>query len=161
MKFDTPATTNPIDRLKVVGKATDRIEGPLKTTGTAPYAYERHDAVSDPAYGYIVGAAIAKGRVVSMDLAAARAAPGVIAIVTAGNAGTLGKGKFNTAKLLGGPDIEHYHQAIAVVVAETFEQARAAAQLVEVKYSEAEGAFDLAAGKDAAPKAKADPINGP
>ncbi len=35
MKFDTPATTNPIDQLKVVGKPTDRIDGPLKTTGTA------------------------------------------------------------------------------------------------------------------------------
>jgi CO/xanthine dehydrogenase Mo-binding subunit len=45
MKFDTPATTNPIDQLKVIGKPTDRIDGPLKTTGTAPYAYERHDAV--------------------------------------------------------------------------------------------------------------------
>src|SRR5687767_8304817 len=39
MKFDTPATTNPIDRLKVIGKPTDRVEGPLKTTGSAPYAY--------------------------------------------------------------------------------------------------------------------------
>jgi xanthine dehydrogenase YagR molybdenum-binding subunit len=35
MKFDTPATTNPIDQLKVVGKP-DRIDGPLKTTGQAP-----------------------------------------------------------------------------------------------------------------------------
>src|ERR1700756_42900 len=120
MKFDTPATTNPIDRLKVVGKATDRIDGPLKTTGTAPYAYERHDAVRNPAYGAVVGAAIAKGRIASIDLTAAEGAPGVLAIVTASNAGNLGKGKFNTAKLLGGPDIEHYHQAIAVVVAESF-----------------------------------------
>ena len=36
MKFDTPATTNPIDQLKVVGKSPDRIDGKLKTTGTAP-----------------------------------------------------------------------------------------------------------------------------
>ena len=150
MKFDTPATTNPIDQLKVVGKPTDRIDGPLKTTGTAPYAYERHDVVPNQAYGYVVGAAIAKGRIASIDLAAAKAAPGVLAIVTAENAGKLGKGKFNTAKLLGGPEIEHYHQAIAVVVAETFEQARAAAQLVRVDYVRAEGAFDLAAAKDAA-----------
>ena len=64
MKFDTPATTNPIDQLKVVGKPTDRIDGPLKTTGTAPYAYERHDVVPNQAYGYVVGAAIAKGRIV-------------------------------------------------------------------------------------------------
>ena len=45
----------------------------------------------------------------------------------------------NTAKLLGGPEIEHYHQAIALVVAETFEQARAAAQLVRVDYVRAQG----------------------
>ena len=103
-----------------------------------------------PAYGYVVGSAIAKGRIASMDLAAAKAAPGVLAIVTAENAGKLGKGNFNTAKLLGGPEIEHYHQAIAVVVAETFEQARAAAQLVRVDYVRAKGAFDLAAAKDSA-----------
>jgi xanthine dehydrogenase YagR molybdenum-binding subunit len=154
MKFDTPATTNPIDQLKVIGKATDRIDGPLKTTGTAPYAYEHHDVAPNPAYGYIVGAAIAKGRIVSMDLAAAKAAPGVLAIVTADNAGKLDKGQFNTAKLLGGPEIDHYHQAIAVVVAESFEQARSAAQLIRVKYERTRGAFDLAAAKDSSIKPK-------
>src|SRR5947208_6765101 len=144
MKFDTPAMTNPIDRMKVVGKAFSRIDGPLKTTGTAPYAYERHDVVANQAYGYVVGSAIAKGRIKSIDLGAAKAAPGVLAIVTADNAGKLDKGKLNTARLLGGPEIEHYHQAIAVVVAETFEQARAAAALVRVDYTRAEGKFDLA-----------------
>ena len=79
MKFDKPASFNPIDQLKIVGHATDRIDGPLKTTGTARYAYERRDEVSDPAYGYVVGAAIAKGRIVSIDVDAARAAPGVLA----------------------------------------------------------------------------------
>ena len=113
MKFETPATTNPIDQLKVVGKAVSRIDGPLKTTGTAPYAYERHDVVANQAYGYVVGSAIAKGRIKSIDLGAAKAAPGVLAIVTADNAGKLDKGKLNTAKLLGGPEIQHYHQAIA------------------------------------------------
>ena len=82
MKFDTPATTNPIDQLKVVGKATDRIDGKLKTTGTAPYAYERHDVVPNQAYGFILGAAIAKGRISGMDLDNAKAAPGVITIVS-------------------------------------------------------------------------------
>ena len=57
MKFDTPATTNPIDQLKIIGHPTDHIDGPFKTTGTARYAYERHDAVSNPAYGYVVGSA--------------------------------------------------------------------------------------------------------
>jgi len=150
MRFNTPATANPIDQLKVIGKPTDRIDGPLKTTGTAPYAYERHDVVPNQAYGYVVGSAIAKGRIASIDLADAKAAPGVLAIVTTENAGKLGKGDLNIAKLLGGPDIQHYHQAIAVVVAETFEQARAAAQLVRVDYVQVRGVFELAAAKDSA-----------
>src|SRR5947208_15145280 len=108
MRFDTPATSNPIDQLKVVGKPTDRIDGPLKTTGTAPYAYERHDVVPNQAYGYVIGSAIAKGRIASIDLIEAKAASGVLAIVTAQNAGKLTKGSHNTAMLLGGPEIEHY-----------------------------------------------------
>jgi CO/xanthine dehydrogenase Mo-binding subunit len=91
MRFDTPATTNPIDQLKVIGRPIDRIDGLLKTTGTAPYAYERYDVVPNQAYGYVVGAAIGKGRIASIDLAQAKAAPGVLTIVTADNAGKLGK----------------------------------------------------------------------
>lgn len=154
MKFTVPATTNPIDQLKVVGRPTDRIDGPLKTTGSAPYAYEQHEAAPHAAYGHVVGAAIAKGKIVSIDLSEARQAPGVITIVTAESAGNLGKGKFNTARLLGGPQIQHYHQAVALVVAETFEQARAAAQLVRVKYVKEEGAYDLAKAKGSAVKPK-------
>ena len=134
MKFDAPATTNPIDRQRFIGQPLDRIEGKLKVTGNAPYAYERHEVVPGQAYGYIIGAGIAKGRIKAMDLNAARAAPGVLGIVTAGNAGKLGKGKRNTARLLGGPEIEHYDQAIAIVVAESFEMARAAALLIRPEY---------------------------
>jgi xanthine dehydrogenase YagR molybdenum-binding subunit len=152
MKFETPATTNPIDRLKVIGKPHDRIDGPLKTTGTAPYAYERHDVVPNQTYGFIVGAAIAKGRISSMMLEEASQAPGVLKIVTYENAGKLNKGQMNTAKLLGGPVIEHYHQAVALVIAETFEQARAAASLVRVDYARTKGAFDLDAQKASATK---------
>jgi xanthine dehydrogenase YagR molybdenum-binding subunit len=152
MRFDTPATTNPIDQLKVVGKPVDRIDGPLKTTGTATYAYEWRDPVPNAAYGYPIGSAIAKGRIRSMDLSEARAAPGVIAIVTAEEAGTIGKGDWNTAKLLGGPEIDHYHQAIALVVAESFEQARSAAHLIQIEYTLTEGAFDL---ENAIPSARA------
>jgi len=156
MKFDTPATTNPIDQLRVVGKPTDRIDGPRKTTGTAPYAYERHDVAKNVAYGVIVGAGIAKGRIATMDVQAAEAAPGVLAIVTAYNAGKLGQGRMNTAKLLGGPEIDHYHQAIAVVVAESFEQARAGAALIRVTYAPGSGAFSLAKAKDQAKPPKED-----
>ena len=161
MKFDQPATTNPIDRMKVIGQPVDRIDGPLKTTGTARYAYERHDVARNAAYGHVVGAAISKGRIVSMDLRAARAAPGVLAIVTARNAGKLGKGKMNTAKLLAGPQVDHHHQAVAVVVARSFEQARAAAELVQVRYEAAKGRFDLAEQRDSAPMAKPNENSGP
>ncbi|WP_423604457.1 aldehyde oxidoreductase molybdenum-binding subunit PaoC [Sphingomonas sp. MS122] len=148
MKFDTPAGINPIDQLKVIGKPTDRIDGPLKVCGQAPYAYEQ--PAPNAAYGFVVGSAIAKGRISSIDLSAAKAAPGMLAIVTADNAGKLEKGNFNTAHLLGGPEIQHYHQAVALVVAETFEQARDAAALVRIDYARSKGAFDLHAAKDGA-----------
>jgi xanthine dehydrogenase YagR molybdenum-binding subunit len=154
MKFDTPATTNPIDQLKVIGKPLDRVDGPLKTTGTAPYAYERNKEEPKAAYGYVVHAGVAKGKITAIDSAAARRAPGVVAIVTYENAGKLAKGKMNTAWLLAGPNVEHYHQAVAVVVAETFEQARAAANMVKVSYAKEKGAYDLHAAKGSAIKPK-------
>ena len=113
MKFETPEGTNPIDRLKVIGRAHDRIDGPLKTSGRAPYAYEHHD-IENVAYGHIVGSSVAKGRITRIDTAAAKVAPGVIAIVTAAEAGKLGKGKNNTAKLLAGPEVEHYLSLIHI-----------------------------------------------
>lgn len=152
MKFDTPATTNPIDRLKVVGKPIHRIDGELKTTGRAMYAYEWHDPAMKYAYGYPVGAAIAKGRINSMDVTEAKKAPGVISVLTTLDVGKLEKGEYNTANLFGGDEVQHYHQAIAVVVAETFEQARSAASLIKVDYTEEKGAFDLSAEKGAAKK---------
>lgn len=150
MKFDKPAGANPIDQGKVVGKAHTRIEGPFKTTGTAIYSYEQNGAAPNAAYGYILGAGIAKGRIASIDIAQAKAAPGVLTILTAENAGPVHKAGFYVAKALGGPDIEHYHQAIALVVAEAFEQARAAAALIRVQYVSADGAFDLAAARPGA-----------
>ncbi len=147
MKFDKPAGDNPIDKLRVVGHPHSRIDGPLKTTGTARYAYEWHREAPNVAYGYVVSSAIAKGRITCLDVQSAQHAPGVLAVVTADNAGPLGHGEKNTATLLGGPDIEHYHQTIALVVAETFEQARAAAQQVQVQYHRQPGAYDLAREK--------------
>ncbi|TXM90982.1 aldehyde oxidoreductase molybdenum-binding subunit PaoC [Methylobacterium sp. WL116] len=152
MKFDQPAGQNPIDQLKVVGKPTDRIDGKYKTTGTVPYAYERHDVVPNQAYGYVLGSSIAKGRIRAIDTAAAKAAPGVVGVVTTLEHPRLERGMMNAAYLFGGDEIQHYHQAVAVVVAETFEQARAAAFLVTVDYAPEAGKFDLAAeAKDAPP----------
>ncbi|MVA25841.1 aldehyde oxidoreductase molybdenum-binding subunit PaoC [Agrobacterium vitis] len=152
MKFETPATTNPIDRLKVVGQPIHRIDGQLKTTGRAMYAYEWRDPNTRYAYGYPVGAAIAKGRIKAMDATAARKADGVLAVLTTLDVGKREKGKLNTANLFGGDEVQHYHQAIAVVVAETFEQARAAAALVKVDYDEEKGSFDLSAARETAKK---------
>ena len=100
MKFDKPATDNPIDRLQVVGQPHDRIDGARKVTGTARYAYEQHDVAANQVYGYVLGAGIAKGRIASIELDAARNAPGVLAVVTAREAGNLKKGPRNTARLL-------------------------------------------------------------
>ncbi len=148
MKFTTPAGTNPIDAKKVVGQPHPRIDGPLKVSGKATYAYEWYDALPEtPAYGVVVGAGIATGTIASLDLEPARRSPGVLAIVTADTAGPLQRVKRNAAPLLGGPTISHYHQALAVVVAETFEQARAAAAKVRVRYAPRHGSFDLAAAR--------------
>ncbi len=161
MKFDTPAGTTPIDRLAVVGRAHPRVEGKLKTTGLARYAAEHHDVAPGAAYGYILGAAIGKGRIDRIDTAVARAAPGVRAIVTHENVGPIGKGEFYVQRVLAGPMVDHYHQAVAVVVADTFEQARAAASLINITYTRGNGRFDLAAQKPSTPIAPKEAFGGP
>jgi xanthine dehydrogenase YagR molybdenum-binding subunit len=147
MRFEQPAGDNPIDQGRVVGKPHDRIDGVAKVTGTAHYAYERHDVVPDPAYGWMVGAAIATGRILRIDSAAVLQEPGVLAVVTHENAGPLGKVDNNPAPLLGGPQIAHYDQAVALVVAKTLEQARDAARRLRIDYAATPGRFDLAAAR--------------
>ena len=147
MKFEQPAGTNPIDQLALVGKPLDRVDGPAKTTGSATYAYEQRDLPASPLYGYVVGAGVAKGRITRIDLDRARKAPGVLAVITAADAGPLQRVRRNPAHLFAGPEIEHYHQAVAVVVANSFEQARHAAGLVQVDIARAEGKYDFPAAQ--------------
>ncbi|MCJ8510312.1 xanthine dehydrogenase family protein molybdopterin-binding subunit [Rhizobium lemnae] len=154
MKFEKPAEMNPIDRMKVVGQPIRRIDGELKVSGQAKYAYEWHDPAGRYAYGYPVGSAIAKGHILAIDSEAAQRAPGVLKVVTTLDVGDREKGKFNTAKLFGGSEIQHYHQAVAVVVAETFEQARDAAALLKIEYAEEAGSFSLKEAKSSAVKPK-------
>ena len=95
-----------------LGPSEDGIAETIVTVGVdrriaVRYAYEWHDPHAGLAYGYPVGSTIAKGRITSMDLSRAHAAPGVVTLVTTNEAGQLGKGSRNTATLLGGPDIEH------------------------------------------------------
>ena len=144
MQFTEPAGQNLFDNARIVGRPAHRIDGPLKVTGTAPYAHERHDVVPGQLYGYPVVAGISHGRITAMDAESARNAPGVRGVVTTLEIEPLGIWDFNVARLFGGDVIEHYHQAIAVVVAESFEQARAAAALIEVDYEEGDPAdYDL------------------
>ena len=145
--FDQPAGPNPIDHGKVVGVAHDRIDGPRKVSGRAPYAYEHHAEAPNAAYGFIVPAGIGKGRIATIDTHDAEAAPGVLLVMTHLNAPKQGPEKGDFAPQLIGPEIKHYHQAVAFVVAETFEQARDAAGLVHVSYAAEPGRFDLAKEK--------------
>ncbi len=164
MKFSSPAGMTPADGNRWLGRPLDRIDGPLKTSGAAPYAGEFRDgannhgleayglpAYGSPAYGFIVGAGVAKGKITRLDVAAAKRAPGVLAVLSTLDFKRLPLGKMNVAALFGGADIQHYHQAIALVVAKTFEQARAAACLLEVRYAVADGEFDLHAAAASAP----------
>jgi len=145
--FDQPAGPNPIDHGKVVGVAHDRIDGPRKVSGRAPYAYEHYAEAPNAAYGFIVPAGIGKGRIATIDTHDAEAAPGVLLVMTHLNAPKQGPEKGDFAPQLIGPEIKHYHQAVAFVVAETFEQARDAAGLVHVSYAAEPGRFDLAKEK--------------
>jgi xanthine dehydrogenase YagR molybdenum-binding subunit len=143
--FDTPAGPNPIDREQVVGKPFDRIDGPLKVTGRARYAYEYHEEVPNAAYGWIVGAGIGKGRIASIDTREAESAPGVLHVMTHLNAPKQGPRKDDFAPQLIGPEVTYFDQAVALVVAESFEQARHAAHLIRVSYDREPGRFSLKA----------------
>jgi xanthine dehydrogenase YagR molybdenum-binding subunit len=68
-----------------VGLPLDRVDGPLKVTGKAPYAYE-YAGQGAVAYGVIVPASIGKGRVVAVDVQDAESAPGVRLVLTKDNA---------------------------------------------------------------------------
>ena len=143
MDMNTPIGTNALDTQGPVGKPLDRVDGPLKVTGGARYAYEMAQGPAT-AYGYTVQAAIAKGRITSIDTRAARQAPGVHLVLTHRNAPEQGTGTHPDAHpVLTSPEISYHGQPVAFVVAETFEQARAAAYLVRVAYDRAPGDYTL------------------
>lgn len=148
MKFTQAAGPNPTDAMRILGRPTDRIEGPLKVTGRATYAAEF--AAPDMVYGMIVTTTIASGRAVTIDTAQALAAPGVLTVVTHDNAGPLALGDDHKLPLLAGPQVDQFGQAAALVVADSFEAARAAARLVRIVYAADDGVFDLADAKDGA-----------
>src|SRR6516165_10603902 len=68
-----------------IGLPLDRVDGRLKVTGKAPYAYE-YAAQGSALYGVIVTASLAKGRVAAVDVQDAQHAPGVRLVLTKDNA---------------------------------------------------------------------------
>ncbi|MFD7665641.1 molybdopterin cofactor-binding domain-containing protein [Streptomyces sp. NPDC059788] len=135
----------------MIGRALNRVDGPSKVTGRATYAYEQWEAGA-PLYGVVVGATIGKGRITRIDTASAERAPGVRMVMTHLNAPAQGSRDapapfefWRAQPVLTGPDVHHHGEAVALVVATAFEQARAAAGLVHVDYADGRGRFDFAA----------------
>jgi xanthine dehydrogenase YagR molybdenum-binding subunit len=141
-----------------LGQPASRVDGRAKVTGQARYAAEH--AAPDMAYGVVVSSRIARGRITSMDVAEARAVPGVIDILWHENrphtrslglfykdmtspGGTPFKPFYSDAVLYSG-------QPVALVMAETFEAARYAASLVRVAYETAPHETNLMANLDRA-----------
>jgi xanthine dehydrogenase YagR molybdenum-binding subunit len=152
MKMDSLIGTNALDvgAQGVVGKPLDRVDGPLKVTGRARYAYEVQQGPA-VAYGFVVEASIGKGWIKSIDTGAAERAPGVVLVLTHRNAPEQGTGNHHEAHpVLTSPEVSYYGQPVAFVVAETFEQARAATYLVRVTYDRSAGTYALRDGLDQA-----------
>jgi xanthine dehydrogenase YagR molybdenum-binding subunit len=115
----------------VLGTPADRVEGEDKVCGRAAYAYEHE--VGDVAYGTLLCTTIAKGTIRSVDASAALAADGVIAVMTWENAPRLPNAEGELA-VLQSPSVAYHGQVVGVVVAESFEAARAAERLVRFEY---------------------------
>ncbi|WP_282586034.1 xanthine dehydrogenase family protein molybdopterin-binding subunit [Lichenifustis flavocetrariae] len=141
MNMTNPVGPTPLDKPGLVGQPLDRIDGPLKVSGRATYAAEYHD--EHPLYGFVVQAAISKGRLDEIDTTAAEKAPGVRLVLTYKNALKQGPRGTSGNPQLEGPSIDHHGQPIALVVADTFEQARAAAYLVKPRYAAEKGEYDM------------------
>jgi xanthine dehydrogenase YagR molybdenum-binding subunit len=142
----------------LTGQPLNRVDGPLKVSGRATYAYEHwHPEVDQVLYGFIVGATIGKGRITRIDGSRAERAPGVRLVMAHRDAPAQGTpdaslpSQYSRAfPVLTGPDVRHYGEPVALVVAATYEEARAAANLVEVAYAGEPGHFDFAARQDQA-----------
>src|SRR6478609_9186654 len=151
MEMTQPASPNAIDenRHGLIGRPMDRVDGVLKVTGRAPYAYEVREGAKS-AYGWIVEASIAKGRIAELDTTAAESAPGVLLVLSHLNMPPQGRystdvqPRFERAvPYMNDAEIIAYGEPVALVVAETLEQARAAAALVRPRYEPVAGEFDL------------------
>lgn len=128
-----------------------RVDGYAKVTGVAQYVGDFR--FEDMATAVVVSSTIARGRIRTLDIESARAAPGVLAVMTHENAPRLRPddnpaiGKPGERLLpLSSPEISYAGQPIAVIVAESIEQAEAAALQLRVVYDEEPPDMDLITG---------------
>src|SRR5215831_18990135 len=119
---------------RATGAPLNRIDGVQKVTGAAKYAYEY--PVEGMTYVFPVQSTIAKGRIVSIDASAARALPGVIAVLSHENAPQLAPLDDAELAVFQSDAVAYHGQFVAAVVAGTSETARQAASLVAVRYEE-------------------------
>lgn len=138
---------------RYLGKETTRVDGIAKVTGKAKYTAEFQ--VPHVAYGFIVLSTVAKGRITAIETREAEQAAGVVRVFTHLNAGRLSKapaadGPPQWAWPLQSDRVFFNGQPIALVVAETYEQARHAARLVKATYARETHVTDLEAVLDRA-----------
>src|SRR6266567_2590036 len=125
----------------IIGAPTPRIDGPLKTTGTAEYAADFH--FDRLVHAMPIGAPFASGRITKLDASPAESMPGVLLVLHHGNIGPLfrtvpGDDNATNSEVRAPFEdevIRHWGQYVAVVIAETLEQATAAAAAVTVEYA--------------------------
>jgi xanthine dehydrogenase YagR molybdenum-binding subunit len=125
---------------EIIGAGIPRIDGPLKTTGAARYASDYN--FPGLVYAVPVRATIASGKIRRIDSSAAEAMPGVLLVMHHGNIMPLYRNASGGRNSESRPPFEddtvyYWGQYIAVAVAETFEQAQAAAAAVKVEYDPA------------------------
>ncbi|VWB74376.1 acylaldehyde oxidase [Burkholderia pseudomultivorans] len=137
----------------LTGQPLDRVDGVLKVTGGARYAAEFPGARL--AHAVLVTSTIACGRIASIDASRARAMPGVLLVMTHENAMRLpGGGRPPLAPpagrrltLLQDDVVRYSNEPVAVVVAETLEQASAAADALRIRYRASDATLDFARAK--------------
>ncbi|WP_329153972.1 xanthine dehydrogenase family protein molybdopterin-binding subunit [Streptomyces sp. NBC_01456] len=135
-----------LESAPVVGAGVNRVDGPRKVTGAAPYPMDF--GFPGQAYGALVQSTIAAGRIVRMVTAAAEAAPGVLTVLTHATMPRLARGPMTAIGAsppapMQDDRILHHGQHIALVVARTQEQATAAARLVSAEYQCTEPLLDV------------------
>ena len=136
--------------MTAVGLPLGRVDGPLKVTGAADYAADIRPA--GLVHAVLLGSAVAHGRITHMDTSAAKRAEGILGVFTHERLPQLAKqpvwnlykGNGMSFAPMQGDRIEYAGQAVAVVVAETLEQAQYASSLVQVEYEIARPVATLA-----------------